>query len=100
MQSKSINNKIEFQCPGCSSRNSEDFIPEKAETVCNQCGLIIEDKIFDISVGDKRFFDIKQEKEKSHYGPFDTNFSFGSNTFIDTTRIENYSDKKRYERLK
>ena len=35
MQSKSINSKIEFQCPGCSSRNSEEFIPEKAETVCN-----------------------------------------------------------------
>ena len=34
MQSKSINSKIEFQCPECSSQNSKEFIPEKAETLC------------------------------------------------------------------
>jgi len=100
MQSKSINNKIEVYCPECLSQNSIRFISEKAETVCNQCGLIIEDRIFNTSFNDKRFFDKKQEKERSHYGPFNTNFSFGSNTVIDTSRMKNYNYKKKYERLK
>ncbi len=87
-------------CPECMSPNSIVFIPEKAETVCNQCGLIIKDRILDISFSDKRFYDAKQEEERSHYGPFNTNFSFGSNTIIDTKRIRNYPYKKKYERLK
>lgn len=100
MQSKSNYSKKEVQCPECSSQNSIKFIPEKAETVCKLCGLIIEDRIFNTSFNDKRFFDKKQEKERSHYGPFNINFSFGSNTVIDTSRIKNYNYKKKYERLK
>jgi transcription initiation factor TFIIB len=48
-------------CPEC--KGSTISIQEKGEIVCSQCGLVINEKILDISHSGKRAF-TKQEKEK------------------------------------
>ncbi|MFW9945829.1 MAG: transcription initiation factor IIB family protein [Promethearchaeota archaeon] len=58
--------KIEFSslsslCPECGGKAIP--IQEKGEIVCSQCGLVISERILDISHTDKRAF-TKQEKDK------------------------------------
>jgi len=48
-------------CPECGGKTIP--IQEKGEIVCSQCGLVISERIVDISHTDKRAF-TKQEKEK------------------------------------
>jgi len=48
-------------CPECGGKIIS--IQEKGEIVCGQCGLVINERIVDISHSGKRAF-TKQEKEK------------------------------------
>jgi len=61
MEIKTDMNYLSNSCPECGGK----IIPvqEKGENVCRQCGLVVNERILDISHSGKRAF-TKQEKEK------------------------------------
>jgi transcription initiation factor TFIIB len=61
MEIKSKISNISSLCPECEGNTIS--VQEKGEIVCRQCGLVISERIVDVSHSDKRAF-TKQEKER------------------------------------
>ncbi len=61
MEVKIESSPLSSLCPECGGKTIP--IQEKGEIVCSQCGLVISERILDISHTDKRAF-TKQEKDK------------------------------------
>ncbi|MFX0017690.1 MAG: transcription initiation factor IIB family protein [Promethearchaeota archaeon] len=61
MEVKIESSNLSSLCPECGGKAIP--IQEKGEIVCSQCGLVISERILDISHTDKRAF-TKQEKDK------------------------------------
>ena len=61
MEVKIESSTLSSSCPECGGKAIP--IQEKGEIVCSQCGLVISERILDISHTDKRAF-TKQEKDK------------------------------------
>jgi len=61
MEVKIESSTLSSLCPECGGKTIP--IQEKGEIVCSQCGLVISERILDISHTDKRAF-TKQEKDK------------------------------------
>ncbi|MFX0024871.1 MAG: transcription initiation factor IIB family protein [Candidatus Hermodarchaeota archaeon] len=61
MEVKIESSTLSNLCPECGGKTIP--IQEKGEIVCSQCGLVISERILDISHTDKRAF-TKQEKDK------------------------------------
>jgi transcription initiation factor TFIIB len=61
MEIKSEISNISNLCPECEGNTIS--VQEKGEIVCRQCGLVISERIVDVSHSDKRAF-TKQEKER------------------------------------
>ncbi len=61
MEIKSEISNISNLCPECEGNTIS--VQEKGEIVCRQCGLVISERIVDVSHSGKRAF-TKQEKER------------------------------------
>jgi transcription initiation factor TFIIB len=75
-------------CPECGGKII--FLHEKGETVCGQCGLVISERIVDISHSGKRAF-TKQEKESRERTGSPISIllpDMGLSTIIDKTNIK------------
>jgi len=75
-------------CPACGGKII--FLHEKGETVCGQCGLVISERIVDISHSGKRAF-TKQEKESRERTGSPISIllpDMGLSTIIDKTNIK------------
>jgi transcription initiation factor TFIIB len=84
--------KIEYieACPECSTSNlSRDY--ERAEIICNMCGLVIEEKIID-NGPEWRAFDHEQRMKRSRTGAPMTNMIHdkGLSTVIDWRNRDSY----------
>ena len=81
--------KISNLCPECGGKII--FIQEKGETVCGQCGLVINERILDIFHSGKRAF-TRQEKEKRERTGSPISIllpDMGLSTIIDKNNIKN-----------
>ena len=76
-------------CPEC--RGSIIFIEEKGETVCNQCGLIINERLVDYSHSGKRAYTSQEKNNREQTGaPISILLpDMGLSTVIDKQKINN-----------
>ena len=89
MEIKTDNNNISNSCPECGGKII--FIQEKGEVVCEQCGLVISERILDIYHSGKRAF-TKFEKEKRERTGSPVSIllpDMGLSTVIDKNNIKN-----------
>lgn len=89
MEIKSEKANYSNLCPECKGNTIS--IQEKGEIVCSQCGLVINERILDISHSGKRAF-TKQEKEKRENTGSPISIllpDMGLSTIIDKTSIKN-----------
>lgn len=89
MEIKSEKINLSNSCPEC--KGNIILIQEKGEVVCGQCGLVISERILDISHSGKRAF-TKQEKERRERigSPISILLpDMGLSTIIDKTNIKN-----------
>ena len=56
-------------CPDCNSLNSVIYNEDRAEQTCQECGLVVKDRIFDISIADERYFTREEAKRRARTGP-------------------------------
>jgi len=63
-----VNNNVNFHesCPECNGNIIA--VQEKGESVCCQCGLIVDEKLFITSFSEKRAFNREQKARKSRTG--------------------------------
>lgn len=89
MEIKSDFNNLSNLCPECGGKIISLY--EKGEIVCGQCGLVINERIIDISHSGKRAF-TKQEKEKRERTGSPISIllpDMGLSTIIDKNNIKN-----------
>ncbi len=89
METKTIYDSHLNLCPECNGKTIS--IVEKGEIVCGQCGLVISERIVDISHSGKRAF-TKHEKEKRDRTGSPISIllpDMGLSTVIDKTSIKN-----------
>lgn len=89
METKSEINNFSSICPECGGKTIP--IQEKGELVCGQCGLVINERILDISNSGKRAF-TKQEKERRERTGSPISIllpDMGLSTVIDKNSIKN-----------
>ncbi len=87
MDIKSEINNFTSLCPECGGK----VIQDRIQDVCGQCGLVINDRILDISHSGKRAF-TKQEKEKRERTGSPISIllpDMGLSTIIDKSNIKN-----------
>jgi transcription initiation factor TFIIB len=92
LKSKKKNVKIEFsnKCPECGSSNVKNDY-QRAEVVCNKCGLVIREEIADHGP-EWRAYDKDQYHKRARAGP-PTNYSMhdkGLSTMIDWKNKDSY----------
>ncbi|TFG08734.1 MAG: transcription initiation factor IIB [Promethearchaeota archaeon] len=89
MEIKSEYNIFSSTCPECGGETIS--LQEKGEIVCGQCGLVVSERILDISHSGKRAF-TKQEKEKRERTGSPISLllpDMGLSTVIDKSSIKN-----------
>jgi transcription initiation factor TFIIB len=89
MEIKSEISNISNLCPECEGNTIS--VQEKGEIVCQQCGLVISERIVDVSHSDKRAF-TKQEKERRERTGSPISIllpDMGLSTVIDKNSIQN-----------
>ena len=89
METKKIKGKISNLCPECGG--SIMFIEEKAEDVCRQCGLILNERQVDFSHSGKRAYTSQERNNREQTGsPISILLpDMGLTTVIDTQKITN-----------
>lgn len=95
-----VNNKQYYQefCPEC--HGNVISVQEKGETVCSQCGLIINEKEFVLSYGEKRAFNREEKAKKARTGILISPLlsDIGLCTLIDKKNIHNPDLKRAVKR--
>ena len=95
-----VNNNIELHesCPECGG--NAVAVQEKGETVCCQCGLIIDDKFFITSFSEKRAFTREDKSRKSRTGMLISPLlsDLGLYTLIEKKKIHNPDLKRAVKR--
>jgi len=89
MEVKSKIKDLSNLCPECGGKTIP--IQEKGEVVCSQCGLVVKERILDISHSGKRAF-TKQEKERRERTGSPISIllpDMGLSTIIDKSNIKN-----------
>ncbi len=89
MEIKSEVSNLSNLCPECEGNTIS--VQEKGEIVCRQCGLVISERIVDVSHSDKRAF-TKQEKERRERTGSPISIllpDMGLSTVIDKNNIQN-----------
>ena len=76
------------ECPECASRNIFRDV-EKGETICRDCGLVIEDRMVDFSQEWRDFEDDRDGSKRRTGAPTtQTQFDQGLGTEVGTTADE------------
>jgi len=95
-----VNNKQYYQdfCPECNGNVIS--VQEKGETVCSQCGLIINEKEFVLSHDEKRAFNREEKAKKARTGILISPLlsDLGLCTLIDKKNIQNPDLKRAVKR--
>jgi transcription initiation factor TFIIB len=89
MEIKSEVSNLSNLCPECEGNTIS--VQEKGEIVCRQCGLVISERIVDVSHSDKRAF-TKQEKQRRERTGSPISIllpDMGLSTVIDKNNIQN-----------
>lgn len=91
------------QCPECSSKNIYRDA-EKGETVCRDCGLVIEDRMVDFSQEWRDFDDSEVSRKRTGAPSTQTQFDYGQGTEVgsssDLYKLGSTKDRDKFFRLR
>jgi len=91
------------ECPECASKNIYRDA-EKGETVCRDCGLVIEDRMVDFSQEWRDFDDNEASKRRTGAPSTETQFDFGRGTEVgsshDLYKLGSTKDRDKFFRLR